>query len=554
MFDPQESQIPSTKNAPGKGEQEKARLALQQAFLSNDDLKKAQTFLDAQDDDPRRLLSTRDRQTLKTLDHALLTGDIATYQSTLASISKLPKGRYLMDDSARSLLNAFRNDMESVGLFANVVEGLDNRHRTFSVDLTNFHDNTTLRVYTTGEKIEAKVGNKPVTPTQALQALDGNMVQSIAHPPKPYSDAERALYDKWHQLRGTAKPPQEKTFATADDFSITDTGRGTFTAISDIGDRLSGTVKQENNGDFTYTTEGGTKKITRKPDGAIISTGKDIFGANYVSTLYGSGLKTIEREHGQEEIRLPDGAVINHILIDGKIKVELSVRYAPSEGTLNVGKDGTKEYYFDDGGQTYTIKPNGEVTSKSRIGQKAVTWAPDGSATSMDSYDVTIKDRLTQKGDEYSYSSPDGFQFRRASDWHTEWHGLWPSFPTDHYFVLQNETGTRKMDEKGNVEYTDPTGKKQLYKLSDAARDRYNGDFFVEYKYPDGTAITLSKEGMVYFSIPTKANDIRQHIWLSVTNQGSGEKETKFSPIVYFREAPGHAPPGARPQDDFQLH
>src|SRR5277367_4704976 len=140
MFDPQEAPIPSAKGTTENGQQEKARLALQQAALSKQDLQKAQTFLDAQVDDPRRLLSPSDRQTLKTLDHAVLTGDVAKLQSTLDSVSKLPRGRYLLGDNARDLLNAFRNDMESVGLFANMIESLDDRrHHSFGMSLTNFH-------------------------------------------------------------------------------------------------------------------------------------------------------------------------------------------------------------------------------------------------------------------------------------------------------------------------------------------------------------------------------------------------------------------------------
>jgi len=421
---------------------------------------------------------------------------------------------------------------------------------------TNFHDNTTLRVYTTGEKNEAQIAGKSATPIRALQALDGDIVRSLKSSPKQYSPAEQALYDKWHQLRQSAKPQDQKPFATADGFQITDSGHGTFTATSEIGESNSGTVKKETNGNFTYAFGDG-RIVTRKPDGTVISNGKDIFGANRTSTLYGSGLKTEEGPNGQQELTLPNGAVINHVMIDGKAKIELSVRYAPTEGTLTVAKDGTREYFFDDGGQIYTVKPNGEVTSKNRIAEKTVTWAPDGSATSMDRYDVTIKDRLTQNGDQYSYASPDGFQFKQVSDWHTEWHNLWPSIKTDRYLEFQNETGTRKMDQAGNVEYTDTAGKKHLYKMSDATHDSYANRFFVEYKYPDGTAVTLSRDGMMYFSIP-KTKDINQHIWLSVTNPGGdGEKGSaplfKFSPIVYFREAPGHAPPNAAPADDFEI-
>jgi hypothetical protein len=556
MFEPQEAPSPS-KNTPEKGQQENARLALQQAALSPVDLQKAQAFLDAQVDDPRRLLSVKDRQTLKTLDHAVLTGDVGKLQNTLSTISALPRGRYLVGDNARSLLNAFQHDMESVGLFANVIESIDDRRRhSFSLDLTNFRDNTTLRLYTTGEKTEANIAGKPATPNETLHSLDANIAQSVKGPSKQYSPTEQALYDKWHQLRQSAKPEDQKSFVTADGTQITDSGHGTFTATSDIADLLSGTVKKEANGDLTYALEDG-RKVTRKPDGTVISADRDIFGAKRTSTLYGSGLRTEEGESGSQYLSLPDGAAINHVVIDGKTKIELVVDSAPTEGTLTVGKDGTKEYFFNDGDQIYTIKPNGEVTSKNRIMERTVTWAPDGSATSMNPYGATIKDRMTQNGDQTSYSSPDGFQFKQVMDWHSEWNHLWPSFKTDRYLILQNETGTRKMDQAGNLEYTDTAGKKHEYKLSDAAYDSYAGKNFVEYKYPDGTAVTLSRQGMMYFSIP-KTKDINQHIWLQVANPGGDlEKGSivpfKFSPIVYFREAPGHLTPNAQPAEDFEV-
>ncbi len=480
---------------------------------------KAENYLNNMADDPRRDLTPKQRDTLKAMHKAVLSGDVAG----LEKIVKLFDGNR---DEGGKLARALGRDLKDAGLSVNYWGSFGGGEDSYYLAIHDSKSGADLKIATAGTPTEAKIGEDNVKPKDAFAKMGKTAVDSInkriKDGPEKLDPDVQSLLDKWKEAHSSPKADKTNTFKTGNGDTLTDNGDGTCT-VKGLLEESKGTVKKDpKTGDVTYSLPKGVT-VTRSSDGKIVTKtperkhkigDTEFTDPAETTTTHLSGLEI--RDDGKtRRVKLPNGTRITEGN-DGKARYR--DKYGDHQGKATKLEDGSTEYFFDDGRQVFTVKKTGEVAVKSY--DTTTIWAPDGAKAEIErSKEMSIKAEFKSTKGKDSFKAPNGFNVER----------------TESGIKAETEKGTYEFDEDGNLKFTGKDGKAKEYKVADAEKVTYGGGRIVELHYPDGTAITIAgKDIYTSFSGPGKS---RHNFWMEGGN----------STVYYQLGKNGHSSPDYYP-------